>query len=136
MALPVFIRPARKEEGPQFFEWSKNVPGFDPEIAYHPNTVTLAAFNKSKVIAYMPVQAPFFLETLALNPEATNIEAATAMAEFVKYLVSQCIFRGVPEIYFLGTDQLTDTFAVKHVFEEMPYKLYRVKVSDLEPNKE
>lgn len=133
MSLPQFIRPARKGEGAQFLEWSKDVPGFDPEVAYQPGVPTVAAYNKQKVVAYMPIQQPFFMETIAFNPDSTNLEKAIAMAEFVKFLVSQCYIKGVPEVYFLGTDDMTDKFALDHVFEPLPYKLYRVKVSDLEP---
>jgi len=133
LSLPVFVRPARKGEGEKFLEWSKAVPGFDPEVAYHPNTSTLVAYNKNKIIGFLPIQTPFFIETFASNPEATNLEIAQALAEFIKFAVSQAYIKGVPEMYFLGTDDMTNTFALNHVFEEMPYKLYRLKVSDLEP---
>ena len=133
MSLPIFVRPARKGEGGTFLEWSKDIPGFDPEMAYHPGVPTVAAYNKQRVVAYMPVNTPYFMETIAFNPESTNLEKALAMAEFVKFLVAQCYIKGVPEVYFLGTDDMTDKFALDHVFEQLPYKLYRVKVSDLEP---
>lgn len=136
MALLTFIRPARKGDGEAFLEWSRDIPGFDPEVAYHPGIPTVAAYNKQRVVAFMPINQPFFMETIAFNPEATSMEKASAMSELVKFLVSQCYIKGVPEVYFLGTDDMTDKFALNHVFEQLPYKLYRVKVSDLEPHQE
>lgn len=133
MAQQAFVRPARKGEGETFLEWSKLVPGFDWEIAYQPGTFTLASFNKSKIISYTPVQQPFVIETVAHNPAATDLEVAQGMGEVVKFLVAQCYIKGVAEIYFLASDKDTAEFAANKIFEELPYKVFRVKVSDLEP---
>jgi hypothetical protein len=133
---PVFVRPARNTEGGKFLEWSVPVPGFDPEIAYQPGVFTLAAYNKKHVISYMPVQKPYMLETIARNPEASDVEATTAFKEFIQFLVSQGTIQGVSEIYFLGTDESVNQIAESTIFEPLPYKVYKLKLSDLEPTEE
>lgn len=136
MSSPIFVRPARNNEGSKFLEWSIPVPGFDPSIAYQPGVFTLASYNKKHVISYMPVQRPYMLETIAKNPEATDAEAAVAFKEFIQFLVSQGTIQGVSEIYFLGTDESVNTIAESTIFEPLPYRVYKVKLSDLEPNQE
>jgi len=133
MSSHVFVRPARNTEGSKFLEWSIPVPGFDPEMAYQPGVFTLASYNKKHVISYMPVQRPYMLETIAKNPEASDAETAVAFKEFIQFLVSQGTIQGVSEIYFLGTDESVNNIAESSVFELLPYKVYKMKLSDLEP---
>jgi hypothetical protein len=136
MSNPVFVRAARNTEGSKFFNWSVNVPGFDPEIAYQPGVFTLASYNKKHVISFMPVQRPYMLETIAKNPEATDAEAAIAFKEFIQFLVSQAHIQGVSEIYFLGTDDSVNNIAEATIFEPLPYTVYKAKIRDLEPEQE
>jgi hypothetical protein len=136
----IFVRPARQNEAEQFLEWSvanKDHSSFDPEIARQPGTFVLAAYNCDKVVAYIPVHRPFMLESLAPNPEASDFEVASALREFTQFLVSQChIKNDVGHIYFLGNADDTNKFASNHVYEELPWRVYRARVSDLEPKPE
>ena len=136
MISPVYVRPARQNEGSKFLEWSIPVPGFDPEIAYQPGVFTLASYNKKHVISFMPVQRPYMLETIAKNPEASDSEAAIAFKEFIQFLVSQAHIQNVSEIHFLGTDESVNNIAESSIFELLPYKVYKVKISDLESTQE
>lgn len=134
--LPIFVRPVRPSDTENYIEWVKNQPGWDASIALQPRTFTLAAYNKSSVIMYMPTQQPYMLETAAINPSATDAEVAAAFKALIQSLVTLSHSNNVSEIYFLDTDTGTSEFAGNHIFELLPYKVYRVKVSDLEPPKE
>lgn len=136
MSLPIYVRPARSSEAELFIKWAKKQPEWDAFIGLHPGTFTLAAFNKDKIVAFLPVQQPFMYETFAPNPEATDLELATAMKEFTQFLVSQAHLKNVAELYFLGSDMDTNNLATNHLFEKLPFTVYRVRISDLEPPKE
>lgn len=134
----VFVRPARQSEAAQFLEWSSQTPEFDPAPASYPSTITWAAYTKGKVISYMPIQTPFvleeslMLESVGVNPDATLLEKATALAQLTENAITQAHSRGIGEIYFLGSDDATEHFAKHRVFEELPYKIYRLRIRDTE----
>lgn len=136
MSLPIFVRPARSSEAGLFIEWAKNQPEWDAFIGLHPGTFTICAYNKEKIVAFLPIQQPYMYETFAPNPEATDLELASAMKEFTQFLVSQAHLKNVAEMYFLGSNDDTDSFATNHLFEKVPMSVYRVRVSDLEPHNE
>lgn len=136
MSLPIFVRPARSNEAGLFIEWAKNQPEWDAFIGLHPGTFTICAYNKEKIIAFLPVQQPYMYETFAPNPDATDLELASAMKEFTQFLISQAHLKNVAEMYFLGSNDDTDSFATNHLFEKVPMSVYRVRVSDLEPHNE
>ncbi len=131
----IYVRPAKQEEAGIFLEWAKTQPEWDAYIGIHPGTMTLCAYNKEKIVAFLPVQQPFMYETFAPNPEATDLELAAAMKELTQFLISQAHLKNVAEIYFLGSDEGTDEFATNQIFEKLPFTVYRVRVSDLEPHK-
>lgn len=131
--LPTFVRMARQSDGPEYLEWAKDQPDVDLFIPLHPGTFVLAAYDKSKKIALLPVQRPYVLETLAPNPEASELEVTSALREFIQYLVTRSQAENVAEIYFLGSDEDTSTFAQNRIFEKLPYTVYRCRISDLEP---
>lgn len=130
----VFVRPAIAEDTQKFVDWSlENLNnGFDPEVAKFPTTITFAAYDKTGVLAYQPVQQVFMLEALATRPGEDKRKIAMCMKEFTQAVVTQAHIKGVGEVYFLGTDDGTDAMATNHTFEELPYKIYRMKVADLE----
>lgn len=135
MRRHVFVRPARAEEAPEFIEWSianRAQNGFDAEVARFPTTIVLAAYDKSGVLAYMPLQSPFFMEGIALRPGLEKKDVAACLKEFTQAAVTLAHTKGVGEIYFLGTEDGTDAMATNHVFEKLPYSVYRLKVKDTE----
>jgi hypothetical protein len=71
------------------------------------------------------------LESLAPRPGATKEQIALAMKELTQNAVTQAHLGGSGEIYYLGSDKNTDEFAVHHLFEELPYRVFRVKLADL-----
>jgi hypothetical protein len=134
MTKPVFVRLARESEGQMFFDWAEENPvnEFDPQVALFPTSSTWCAFDKDGPLAFQTIQRPFMLESLAMRPGSTRLQTAAAMKELTQNAVTQAASSGVGEIYFLGSDESTDVFATNHIFEELPYKAYRVRIKDLE----
>lgn len=130
----LFVRPARPEDSEQFLEWSRNTSnnGFDPEVARYPSTITWCVYDKSGPLAYMPMQCPLVMDSLASRPGASKSEIASALKELTQEFVTQAHIRGSGEILFLGSEEGTDRLATNQLFEELPYKVYRLRVKDLE----
>lgn len=130
---PVFVRPATGVDSQPFEDWSKATQGnlFDPYVPLYGSTFTLCAFNEDGPLVYMPVQQPFFLESLGVRPDADNVDIAAALKAMVQSTVTQAFLKGVGEIYFLGSNPLTDAFAERHGFEKLDFPIYRMKISEL-----
>lgn len=131
----MFTRPAVKQQLTQMLAWivkTKNN-AFDASILTYPSTFVLCAYNKVRNVLYMPIQQPLMLESLAVNPEASPEEVGFALAETTREAVMQAHLKGVGEVYFAGSNPDTVRFALKHGFEEVPFKFYRIKLLDVEP---
>lgn len=133
----IFVRPVRQADTEKFVEWSKNTEGnlFDPDVPKYPSTTVRCAFNSDGPIVYAPIQRPLFIEALAINPEASEIDIAVALKELTQDAVSQAYTVGAGEIYFVCHEETTIKFAKKQLYEEMPYKVFRIKINDLEKSK-
>lgn len=130
----IYVRPARREDCDLFLEWSRTNPanGFDPEVAKYPSTITWCAYDRHGPVAFMPMQVPLMMESLAVRPGASKSDVAIALKELTQQFVTQAHIRGAGEIYYLGTDDGTDALAANQIFEKLPYSVYRVRVKDLE----
>jgi len=130
----IFVRPIRPEDTKKFIDWSLETPnnGFDPEVPKYPSTITLCAYDKDGPLAFMPVQQPFMMDSVASRPGVSKGQIALALKEFTQALVTQAHIKGVGEIYFLATEEGTNKMAENQLFEELPYKVFRVKVKELE----
>lgn len=130
----LFVRPAKPEDSEQFLEWSRNTPdnGFDSKVASYPSTITWCVYDRFGPLAYMPMQCPLVMDSLASRPGASKSEIAAALKELTQEFVTQAHIRGSGEILFLGTEEGTDQMARNQIFEELPYKVYRLKIRDLE----
>ena len=53
---------------------------FDMDVLEHRQTFTLAAFNQSGVLGFLPVQRPMMLENLIFRPGLTAGETAQVIA--------------------------------------------------------
>ena len=133
MSKPVFVRSANPEETQMFFDWAKeNAHGeFDPEVARFKSSITWCAYDKDGPLVFQTAQRPIMLESLAIRPGATNLQVASAMRELTQNAVTQASIIGAGEIYFLGSSDDTNKFATNHIFEEVPGKMYRLKIKDL-----
>lgn len=135
MRRHIFVRPVRPEDTKDFIDWSlanRDRNGFDPEVVKFPSTFVLCAYDKSGPLCYMPVQSPFFMEGVAPRPGLDKKDIAACLKEFTQACVTQAHVKGAGEIYFLGTEEGTDALAANHVFEELPYRVYRLKVKETE----
>ena len=134
MAHHIFVRPAREEDREQFIQWSIKTENnlLDPDVIKYPSTLVWCAFDENGPIVYVPVQQPLFMESLAINPEASPALVAMALKELTQNLVTQAILKGSGEIFFLCTDEQTIDYAKRQAFEEMPWRILRIKISDLE----
>lgn len=130
----IWVRPAMQGEGEIVLQWMMANPenGFDPDVICYPSTMTFCAFDQNGPIAYMPVQRPLMLESLAIKPDAAPERVSLALKELIQQAITQAHIQGAGEIYFLGSSDETNKFAANQLFEELPYKVYRVKLADLE----
>lgn len=131
----IFVRPIQPEKDTKkFIDWSLETPnnGFDPEVPKYPSTITLCAYDKDGPLAFMPVQQAFVMEAVASRPGASKMQTALALKEFTQAIVTMAHLKGVGEIYFLGTEDGTNKMAGNQLFEELPYRVFRCKVAELE----
>lgn len=130
----IFVRGSRPEEAKKFLDWSLNTPKnlFDYRVVLYPTTTTRAAFNKNGPVVFMPIQRPLMMESLAINPQADKVDVAMALKELTQDAVTTAFSEGRGEIYFLCHDDLTYKFALNHGFEEVPVKLFRMRIDALE----
>ena len=100
--------------------------GLDPEVLTYPSTAILVAEDgKDKV--YLPVQTCFVMETLGYHEAISNLSLALAMKQLTSILVWEMGEKGIGEMYFLGSNEETNSFALQNGFEEVPYKVLRLK---------
>jgi hypothetical protein len=71
------------------------------------------------------------LESLSPRPGATKQQIASAMKELTQNAITQASILDAGEVYYLGSDADTDEFSTSHIFQELPYKVFRVKLADL-----
>lgn len=130
----LFVRPAKPEDSALFEEWSRGTKnnGFDPEVAAYPSTITWCVYDQHGPLAFMPMQCPLVMDSLASRPWASKYEIAAALKELTQEIVTQAHIRGSGEILFMGTEDGTDKLASNQLFEEVPYKVYRLKIKDLQ----
>lgn len=135
----IFVRPATPEDAETFLKWAVATKGneFDPETVTYPDSFTLCAFDAGGPVAFMPIQQPMvseplMLESLAVNPEASDSKIAVALKELVQACVTIGFMKGTGELYFLGSNEATNRFAEHHkVFERLDWPVYRLRMSDL-----
>lgn len=130
----IFVRRVRPEDADTFVKWSAETPQnlWDPDALKYPSSFAVCAFDQNGPLVYAPTQTPFMMESLAIRPGANPIQVAHALEEITEFLVSLADIRGVGEIYFLCKDEATIEFAKRHCFKELPYRVFRVKLLDLE----
>ena len=97
----------------------------DTFLNYPSTTILVAEDGKDSV--YMPVQTVYLMETMGIPPGTPDIAIAKAMKQFVSILVWESRKVGQGEILFFGNNQQTIDFACNNNFEEMPFKIYRLR---------
>lgn len=140
MANRIWVRPIKPEESATFLDWSlenADKSEFDPAVPLYPSSSTWCAYDKTGPVAYQTIQQPIMiteplmLESLAPRPGNTPSQNALAMKELTQTAITLAHCKGAGEIYFLSSDLETDKFAANHIFEKLPFTVYRVRLSDL-----
>lgn len=135
MRKHVYVRPARPEDRDLFIKWTaenRSRNAADPAVIGYPTTFILCAYDHDGPLAYMPVQQPMMLESLAPRPGLDEVDTAMALRELVKAIVTQAHLKGSGEIYFISDEETIQKFARNQIFEQLPVNIYRLKLSDLE----
>lgn len=127
--MTMFVRPVRAEDSDNFVKWATRY--FDPKNPVQ----TLCVYKHNKIIAYLPIEDVFvstqFLDSLVINPEASNLEIAEGMRELIKHTVLLGYLKDAQYIYFIGDTPETNKVA-ERIFEKVEFPVYRVKLRDLE----
>lgn len=134
MSKPIFVRMIRPEESKMFIDWAlenSSANAFDPDVPAFPSSRTWCAFDSDGPVAFQTAQQPMMLESLAPRPGSSKLQIASALRELTQNAVTQASIIGIGEIYFLGSSDDTNKFAANHVFEEVPMKIFRLKLKDL-----
>ena len=135
MPKRIYVRPIDPEEVEQFFDWAQensDKSEFDPAVPLFRSSSTWCAYDEDGPVAFQTLQQPIMLESLAPRPGASEIQIASALKELTQNAITHAHCRGAGEVYFLGSDDSTSAFAANKIFEELPFKCYRVKLADLE----
>jgi len=100
----------------------------DARVLSYPATKILKTSDGEKNIVYMPVQQCQVWESLGLNPNASELEIASALKAIAHVLRFCALSDGQGEIYFLCSEERTQKFAAKNGFEKVEIPLYRMRV--------
>jgi len=133
MSNQIWVRPIETAKDVELLtQWSNDnkVNLFDSAVLGYPKTQVFVA-HKQEPLVMLPVQMTFTLESLAINPAATNLEIAESMRQLLKHIVYKAHELGIKEINFFTADEQTSAFAGKY-FEEIPHRLFRLKLDSLE----
>lgn len=131
----VWARPSQSKDIQEIDKWLRETKQnlFDPDILQYSHSIRfLTASRDARSIVHMPVQSVLMLESLAVNPDATEAEVAIAVKELVHAAVAQ----GANEVYWICKDAGINNLAERHGCELVlddpdRGKLWRVKVNKL-----
>lgn len=101
---------------------------FDRDVLDYPLTTTLAAHSNGTTYGYMPVNPVIMLESIGLTNGHTPQEQANAVMELTKAAATLAHVNGYRELMFLASDETTANGAKLMGFEELPYKVLRMKL--------
>lgn len=111
---------------------------FDADILnYRDKLKFYCARTEGRPVLHMPVQNILMLDSLAVEPDATEMEVAKAIAVLMQFIIGKAIEQGYNEILFMVRDKSVATYAERHGFETMlenpetGTKLFRMKVKHI-----
>lgn len=133
----IYPRPAREGDIPLIHEWLQKTPQnlFDPGILLYKRNVRFTCAHNGSPLLFMPIQTVFMLESLAVSPEATELEVAKSIGVLIQKVICDAEEMGINEIYFLCKDEAVNQYAERHGWEillndsERKVKLFRWKVA-------
>lgn len=131
----VFVRLAQAKDGETFASWVLQTPGnaFDPGVMQYPSTTTRVAYDRTGPLVFQIIQRPLHMDSIAVRPGAEPHQVAMALRALLQDVVASAHAEGRGEIFFLGSEATVPTIVQNQkLFEELPYRVYRLKVKDLE----
>lgn len=125
------IRWARPEDAAKFQEWIEANPAndFDKDILQYPTLQVVCAYDDQGPVAFLPIHKVVVLESTARNPNIKPGDSAQCLRDFTKAAELTASAQGIREIYFLCRDEALTEMAKNHGYEEMPFKVLRMKLS-------
>lgn len=131
----ISVRDAKESDTEKFLEYEFSTPGnlFDPASGLYPTSFTMVAENGQTPIVFLPIQTVFLLESLGINPAASNKEIAVSLRKLINAITDFAETKGIGEIGFVCAESSTEQFAIRHGFEKMPWNFYRLKVAEYRP---
>lgn len=124
------LRVARPGDVAEIAEWwgkTRNN-SLDPGIIKYPTFRAITSYNGAGNIAHLPSQQVLMLESVALNPAATTLDAGQAFRDLVKGQQLLASSFGLREIYFIATDPAVKRVAEDHGFERIEFPVVRLKL--------
>lgn len=130
LRTPVLVRKADLEKEPvrEWIERNSKRNDLDPAIFGYPSLCVLASHRNGMVYTYVPVQTVAMLESVGINPQADGKDVATGLMESVKGAALLAHNSGIRELYYLSSDPTVDAGAKAMGFEEMPHKVWRMRL--------
>jgi hypothetical protein len=108
-------------------EWLDAVPEFDARVLSYPSTSMLCSYN-SHPVGFLPIQKAVILESLAMDPNASDLMKSKAMSDLCKGAGLAASADGIREIYFMATDESMVKVAEKRRFERIKWPVFRVRL--------
>lgn len=100
----------------------------DADALLYPASVTYKASRNGEPVMYLPVQRVRMLESLGIAEGASESDVALSLRELIQVVRWEAKKDGEGELYFGCKEPRTIKFAEAHGFEEVPFKVYRMKL--------
>lgn len=133
-SLNLSTRLAKPEEADEFLAWSRATPLnlFDHEPGLNASTLTFVSEDSQGAATYCPMQQAVFMEALAIRPGARLGTVAKALRDLALTAVRLAKRIGGSEVYAVCDEPTTQALMLRHGFEEIPAKIFRLKVKTAE----
>lgn len=122
MSRHILVRRLDADENGNFglmIDWLRETLGFqqfDPDVLEYEGTETLAAAIRGEIVAFLPVQRPRMMESVAFKPGISEELKALAMTRLAEHAIEACLGKNAGEVYFLCQEPATKEFAERHHF--------------------
>jgi hypothetical protein len=136
----IYAGPVRASEVVQLDTQLRSTPEnlFDPDLLTYTSSLRfIAARENARPLVFMPIQTVYMLESLAVSPDASELEIAKSLGVLMQSVVYEAQTNKVNEVYFICRDANVIRFAEKHGYEavmkdpELKVTLFRIKVGKL-----
>lgn len=119
----------RDEDQKTFIEWVNSTPNnlWDKDVLSYPTLRVICSYGDSPV-AFLPVQQPLMLESLAVSVTARDLDKAQSFRDLVKAAELHASSVQAREMYFICKDEAVLKIAEGHGFERIDFPLVRMKL--------